>query len=153
MNPPRFAARRALVTCCAALMVSGAAAQSAAPAALDDALYQAFGGPSGMTSLVDDFVDHLTADPRVGPTFRDADIPALKNSLNTQFCQLTGGPCEYKGKDMKAAHSGVDVRKRDFNAVVEVLQDVMTAHGVAFPTQNRLLALLAPMHREIVNVR
>ena len=39
-----------------------------------------------------------------------------------------------------------------FNALVEVLQASMAAQGVPFATQNRLLARLAPMHREIVNV-
>jgi hemoglobin len=35
---------------------------------------------------------------------------------------------------------------------VEVLQASMDAQHLPFATQNRLLARLAPMHREIVNV-
>jgi hemoglobin len=34
---------------------------------------------------------------------------------------------------------------------VEVLQDTMDAQGIPFRDQNRLLARLAPMHREIIN--
>ena len=37
------------------------------------------------------------------------------------------------------------------NALVEVLQDTMDAQGIPFRDQNRLLARLAPMHREIIN--
>ena len=52
---------------------------------------------------------------------------------------------------MKKAHDGMDVTRGDFNALVEVLQDTMDAHGIPFVAQNRLLAKLAPMHRQIIN--
>jgi hemoglobin len=52
---------------------------------------------------------------------------------------------------MKKAHSGFDINRSHFNALVEVLQLSMDARGIPFRVQNRLLARLAPMHREIVN--
>lgn len=52
---------------------------------------------------------------------------------------------------MKKAHAGFDIARTDINALVEVLRHSMDARGVAFGTQNRLLAKLAPRHREIVN--
>jgi hemoglobin len=52
---------------------------------------------------------------------------------------------------MKKAHAGIDVTKANFNALVEVLQQSMDARGIPFGAQNRLLAQLAPMHREIIN--
>jgi hemoglobin len=69
----------------------------------------------------------------------------------TQFCEVSGGPCKRKGPDMKKAHSGMDITKSNFNALVEVLQQAMEAQGIAFTTQNKLLAQLAPMHRDIIN--
>jgi len=50
-------------------------------------------------------------------------------------------------------HADLTIDQADFNALVEVLQDAMDAQGIPFAQQNRLLALLAPMHREIVTVR
>ena len=47
----------------------------------------------------------------------------------------------------------MDITKAHFNALVEVLQAAMAAQGIAFAQQNRLLALLAPMHRDIITVR
>ena len=72
--------------------------------------------------------------------------------LAQQFCVVSGGGCTYTGLPMKKAHENIDVAKGDFNALVEVLQASMSARGVPFSTQNQLLARLAPMHREIVNV-
>ena len=41
----------------------------------------------------------------------------------------------------------------DFNALVEVLQAAMDAQGIPYAAQNRLLALLAPMHRDVITVQ
>jgi hemoglobin len=42
------------------------------------------------------------------------------------------------------------IRNADFNALAEDLQFAMDAAGISFFTQNRLIALLAPMQHDIV---
>jgi hemoglobin len=54
---------------------------------------------------------------------------------------------------MKAAHAAMGVNKAAFNNLVEGLQLAMDAEKIPFTVQNRLLALLAPMNREIITVR
>ena len=117
----------------------------------DDSLYRQLGGQPGLTQLMDDFMTRLLADKRMNPFFKDVDHPHVKAQLVAQFCEVSGGPCKLKGPDMKKAHEGMDITKGDFNALVEVLQDSMSAQGIAFSTQNKLLARLAPMHRDIIN--
>jgi hemoglobin len=73
--------------------------------------------------------------------------------LVDQFCVTLGGPCVYKGADMKSSHANLDITKGDFNALVEVLQAAMDAQGIPYAAQNRLLALLAPMHRDVITVQ
>ncbi len=133
-------------------------AQSAAPvdpattAAADDALFRALGGQPGIARIVDDFVPRLVADPRTGEFFKKTNQEHLKLMLTQQFCVVAGGACVYTGIPMKLAHHDMDISKGNFNALVEVLQAAMDAQGVPFTTQNQLLARLAPMHRDIVNV-
>jgi hemoglobin len=133
----------------AALLAGTAQAQTAA--APDDTLYQQLGAQPGLTKLMDDFMTRLLADSRMGPFFKDVDHQHVKAELVTQFCEVSGGPCKRKGPDMKKAHSGMDITKSNFNALVEVLQHSMDAQGIPFTTQNKLLAKLAPMHRDIIN--
>jgi hemoglobin len=118
----------------------------------DDTLFQAFGGQRGLAVLMDDFMTRLLADKRMNPFFKDTDQKHIKEQLVVQFCQVSGGPCKLAKPDMKKPHSGVDIAMADFNALVEVLQQSMDAQGIPFGVQNRLLAKLAPMHRDIVNV-
>lgn len=131
-----------------ALLAAGSAFAQTAP---HDALYRQLGGQPGLVKLMDDFVPRLVADPRMNPFFKDTDQKHLKAQLVAQFCEVSGGPCRRVGPDMKKAHAGMDITKSNFNALVEVLQQSMNAQGIAFGAQNRLLAQLAPMHREIIN--
>jgi hemoglobin len=146
-----------LIALCAVCVLGGARAQSApaappsASAVTDDALFRALGGQAGIDAIVDDFVPRLVADPRMSEFFKKTKQQHLRQMLSEQFCMVSGGGCAYTGKSMAEAHQDMDIAKADFNALVEVLQASMDAQHVPFATQNRLLARLAPMHREIVH--
>ena len=142
----------------AACALSTAQAQTNAPAdatipvPADDSLFRDLGGQAGIDRIVGDFVPRLATDARLREFFKRANQDHLKQMLGEMFCRISGGGCVYSGLSMKQAHQDIDVAKGDFNALVEVLQSTMDAQGVPFATQNRLLARLAPMHRDIVNV-
>ncbi len=132
-----------------ALAQSDASAYPVAPA---PGLYAALGEQAGLRSLMDDFVKNLAADPRLAAQFKEAKLDHLASQLTAQICQLAGGPCTYKGPDMKTLHADMGVTRTHFNALVEVLQTTMDAHKIPFTRQNQLLALLAPMHRDVITV-
>ncbi len=153
MNFKTFAGTLALLAALGA--ATPAAAQSAYTPTIpaDDSLYRQLGGQDGLVKLMDDFMLRLLADARMNPFFKDVDQAHVKAQLVAQFCEVSGGPCKLKGPTMKQVHDGQDITKANFNALVEVLQQAMDAQGIAFGAQNRLLAQLAPMHRDIVNTR
>jgi hemoglobin len=142
----------------AAFALTGAHAQPAAPAnasipaPADDALFRDLGGQAGIDRIVGDFVPRLVTDARMGEFFKRANQDHLRQMLGELLCRVSGGGCVYTGLSMKQAHQDIDVSRGDFNALVEVLQASMDAQGVPFATQNRLLAKLAPLHRDVVNV-
>lgn len=133
------------------LPVGPSASPASSVPAGDAALYDALGGQPALVTLVDDVTRRLTTDPRSARLFEDVDLVKFKTQLVAQLCAVSGGPCIYRGKDMKTAHAGIDVTKAHFNALVEMMQDAMDAQGIAFRVQNQLLARLAPMHRAVVN--
>lgn len=118
--------------------------------AADDSLYTALGGSAGIRRVVADLVPALQADARIRASFDGVDMERLAAKLEEQFCDVSGGPCKYSGKDMKTIHEDLAVNRAQFNALVEDLQEAMRRNGIASDTQNRLLARLAPMHREVV---
>jgi hemoglobin len=112
-------------------------------------VFKQFGELPGLTALMEDFMTQLLADPRTRPFFEQADQTLIKKHLTEQFCVILGGPCTYTGRDMKTVHAGLGITRGDFNALVEDLQIAMNKHHVPYHAQNKLLAKLAPLHRDI----
>ncbi len=109
-----------------------------------------FGGKDGIKTIVDDLETNYMRDVRLRPFFENVDRKRISQQLTIQFCALLGGGCTYTGANMKGVHRGLGITMEDFNALVEALQDAMDKNKVRFRAQNRLLAVLAPMHRDIV---
>ena len=141
----------ALALFLAAAPVSGQPSAATAPViSTDGKLFAAFGGREGLVKIVDDLFVNVDADPRINTFFEPAKRQQTKARLVEQFCVVLGGDCTYSGKDMKAAHKDLGIQKADFNALVEDLQKAMDKNGVPFSAQNKLLAALAPQHRDVV---
>jgi hemoglobin len=125
---------------------------AANPAPADPSLlpvFKTFGEEPGLVALMDDFMALLLTDKRTKTFFENADQKSVKKHLVEQFCVILGGPCTYTGRDMKTVHAGLGITRSNFNALVEDLQIAMNKHHIPYHAQNKLLAKLAPMHREI----
>lgn len=122
----------------------------AAPALAQTSMYDSLGGKASIAKVVDDFVGIVAADTRINFQFGKTDIPRLKAMLNDQLCGALGGPCTYTGRDMTAAHAGMGVTNAQFNAIAENLYVALEKNGVPYRTQNQIMAMLAPMQRQIV---
>ena len=116
----------------------------------EDSLFADMGGQAGIDKIVDASMDNYLADDRIKAIFDESNIDRMRAEFKVQFCQVAGGPCQYQGHDMVAAHKGLHLTNADFNAVVEDLQDAMDQCGIPFATQNRFLAILAPYQHQVV---
>jgi|SRR5579871_1501716 len=121
----------------------------------EKSLYDRLGGKKSIAAVVDEFVGRVAADDRINTFFAaTASDPkrlgAFKVKLVDQICQASGGPCQYTGKDMKAAHMGMGVSGGDFNALVEDLVGALDKFNVPQHEKDQLLGALAPMKSDIV---
>lgn len=113
-------------------------------------LYDDLGGKDGVGQIVELLLTRISDDPRIADHFAAVDILNLNDKLIEQICFESGGPCTYTGRDMVEAHASRKVSNADFNALVEDLTWAMDQRKVPRTAQNRLLARLAPMHKDIV---
>lgn len=137
----------------ALLLLFVASVSFAAPK--DKTLYDRLGGKKAITAVVDEFVGRVAADTRINGFFKataadPARLAKFKENLVDQICQASGGPCKYKGKDMKTAHAGMGISTADFNALVEDLVGALDKFKVAEADKNQLLGVLGPMKSDIV---
>jgi hemoglobin len=113
-------------------------------------LYDALGGKTVMDAVIRSSITRWQANPVLKEAFKNANTERLAEQLGDQFCALAGGGCKYEGEDMKSSHAKMNVTTAQFNALAEDLQRVMIERGIPFTAQNQLIALLAPMKRDIV---
>lgn len=138
------------------LLGAGLLMAASAVHAQDDSLYRGLGGDAGIKRIVSTMFDIVLADDRIKETFDGFDIAQTKERLALQLCELSGGPCKFAGvgknRDMKTAHEDLKLNDKHFNALTEDLQIAMERNNVPTSVSNRLVAKLAPMHRDIVTV-
>lgn len=113
-------------------------------------LYDRLGGKPAIEAVVNDFIDLVGQDTRIRALPKPERVPALKASLTDLVCQAAGGPCEYRGRDMKTAHAGMEIDGAQFDAVVDDLVRTLKKYEVPAREQNEILALLGPMRSDIV---
>lgn len=121
----------------------------------DPTLYERLGGINAISAVVDQFLANVVADNRINGRFAAtvADpfrTQLLRNNLIDQVCAGAGGPCQYKGKTMKDAHTGMNITEAEFTALVEDLVAALDQFNVPAAEKNELLGILGPMQPDIV---
>ncbi|MGA8707635.1 MAG: group 1 truncated hemoglobin [Steroidobacteraceae bacterium] len=147
-NPPVAHSLRLRLLAAGGLLLLAAAATVAAPQA---SLYQRMGGAPVVKAVVSDTLDRVTADPKLKRSFAEVDVERVKRLLAEQICALADGGCHYSGVSMSEAHGGHQISESEFYGLVEILRDSLRRHHVHLRERNELLALLAPLKREVVN--
>ncbi|MFZ6847921.1 group I truncated hemoglobin [Undibacterium sp. RuRC25W] len=121
--------------------------------AQESTLYNALGQESGISRIVDETVIQILNDERIKSGFKDTNMKRLAQLLKEQFCVVAGGPCQYSGDEMAIVHEKLGITSAQFNALAEDLQAGMEKCNIPFAIQNKLIARLAPMKRDIVTVK
>ena len=124
-----------------------------APAAQAASLLEDLGGRERISVFTADFVERTTHDPRIERFFTDTDHARFTARLTDLFCHLAGEDRPYRGANLKNVHAGMGISEANFNALTEDLQEAMEANGVSFSAESRLVALLTPLKRDIVDQR
>ena len=124
-----------------------------AGAAGSSTLFGHLGGNDGVAAIADRLIDDVAADPLLGRSFRDSNLKRIKLHHGRAAVRVDRRhPCHYSGDGMREVHAGHDISEAEFYGMVESLKRILVARGVAQADRNRLLALLAPLKRDVVRV-
>jgi hemoglobin len=132
----------------AAIAAAIAYSASITGAAAHPKLYQRLGGYDAIQAVVDEAIKNIAADRRINRFFNGANIQRLRRQLADQICAASGGPCVYRGRDMKSAHAGMGIQSNHFDALVQ--GKALNKFRVPAREQRELVALLAPTRKDIV---
>lgn len=115
-------------------------------------LYQRLGGKEAINMVVKDLLANGMADPRLNPRLSKMDGARCERQLTDLLCQSTGGPCQYKGRDMKTAHTGAKVTETEWQGFADSLMKTFDRFNVPARERNDLLQMLLPMKADIVGL-
>ena len=119
---------------------------------MGNSLFERLGGNNGITAIVSDLVDNHVKNPAVKTRFANSDLPALKKTASAFMIAGTGGENAYKGKDMLAAHKGMNISALEFMAVLDDALLALGKHKVAQREQEEVLFILYSMRGDVVLV-
>jgi hemoglobin len=119
---------------------------------MSESLFERLGGTEGITNIASDLVDNHLANETISTRFAGGDVPALKNAAATFMISGTGGPIVYKGKDMLAAHKGMNISATEFMAVLDDALVALEKNNIGQREQEEVLYVLYSMRSQVVLV-
>lgn len=119
---------------------------------MSKSLFERLGGIIGITNIANDVVDNHLANKTIATRFSESDIPKLKNAAATFFIAGTGGPDVYRGKDLLAAHKGMNISAVEFMSVLDDALSALKKNNIEQREQEEVLFALYSMRSQIVLV-
>ena len=119
----------------------------------NDSLYSRLGGYDAIAAVVDDFIQAVVNDTRLGKYFENLGDDSCQRAqqLTVDFvCEATGGPVHYLGRDMLTAHKGMGIDDADWDKAVELLTGTLNKFDCPAQERDELLGCVASLKNDIV---
>lgn len=119
-------------------------------------LYERLGGVNAISMVVDRFSDRIVENPKLNVNSAlvawnaSGQLPALKFMRTLWICQQSGGPFQYTGKDLSAAHVNLHITSEEFDEVGAEIDRALDHFGVPEREQQELLAVIVSKKAEVV---
>jgi hemoglobin len=113
-------------------------------------LYQEIGGRDKIAEITNNLIQEISFNPHIMKYFENTNVERFREKLNEHLCVVADGPCKYTGDSMLQVHTGMNINENHFNVMVDLLISAMTTANVAHSTQNKILARLVPMRKDMI---
>jgi truncated hemoglobin YjbI len=113
-------------------------------------LYERLGGEAGVRKLANEILDQNQHNPAIGHYFKEVDMDKLKQRVFEFFSMGLGGPHQYTGKDMAAAHQGLNINDHEFDIGNDDVVKVMADNGIGRDEIDEVVGILNSMRGDVV---
>ncbi|MBI4420788.1 MAG: group 1 truncated hemoglobin [Gemmatimonadetes bacterium] len=138
------------------LLFGSATALPAQQPAAQPSLFDRLGGVYPISVVVDDFIERLlgnntlNANPAINAARKSVPAPGLKFHVTTLVCSVTGGPCKYTGRGMKESHAHLNIKEKEWQAMLAEFQVTLDQFKVPAKEQGELVAIVESTKTDIV---
>ena len=113
-------------------------------------LFEKYGGFATISKLVSELYDELIENEITAPYFDRSDLKSLMNHQVKFLSQALGGPEQYTGRAMTAAHTGLKISAPAFDEVAKTVQMVLEDNQVEGEDITHIIGILASFKEDIV---
>ena len=120
-------------------------------------LFERLGRSAGIERIVDEVAARHLENPIIGARFRPFlgqphKLQDLKMHL-ARFLELgSGGPQRYGGRDMRSAHTGMNISAAEYMAAMDDIMAALTEVGIDEQTRKDVLAIAWSLKDDIIHV-
>lgn len=118
-----------------------------------ESLYKRLGGYDAIAAVSDDFIGKLSVDKDLSLLLKGLSADSQKK-LRQHFvdflCNATGGPCLYLGRDMKTAHTGLNISESNWEIAANLLAETLNKFKVGAKEKDELLGAVISLKSQIV---
>lgn len=118
---------------------------------MTQSLYDQLGGAAAIDAAVDLFYRKVLSDDRISHYFDTVDMEAQHAKQKGFLTFAFGGPNNYTGADMRAAHAKLNLSESDFEAVMGHLRDTLRELGAPEDGIERAAAVALSVKDDVLN--
>ena len=115
-------------------------------------LFEKYGGFATVSKLVSELYDELSQNKITAPYFENSNMTSLMDHQVKFLSQALGGPEQYTGQAMNAAHTGLKISEAAFTEVANTIQFILEDNGVEAEDVNHIMSLLGGLKDDVVEV-
>jgi hemoglobin len=116
-------------------------------------LYQRLGRFDGITRIVNDVMNAHLANPAIRTRFEAAkDLDHAKKLAVEFFCAGCGGPEPYTGRDLLAAHKGMNISEQEYMAAMDDILAALEKNDIDPATRGEVTAILYSLKNQVIRV-
>ena len=115
-------------------------------------LYERLGGEEKIYAIAADIFDNHAINPTIKARYVNSDRAEVIQKVGEFFSAGVGGPNPYTGKDMLAAHTGMDINEAEYMAAIDDVLAALDKNGVGAREKEEVLAILYGLKGEILRV-
>jgi hemoglobin len=116
-------------------------------------LYDRLGQARGIAQIVRDVIANHLKNPLVKTRYEGVqDMDRLHRVVTEFFCAGSGGPEKYTGRDMIAAHKGLNVSEQEFLAVMDDAVAALDKNNIDPQTRSDVVGILYSLKAQVVRL-
>lgn len=117
----------------------------------EKSLFERLGGEAAINAAVDVFYRKVLQDDRISHFFDTVDMERQHVKQKAFLTMAFGGPNNYTGKDMRAAHAKMKLTDEHFDAVVENLASTLKELGVGDSDIGEVAKIAESTRNDVLN--